>query len=396
MTLYFDMIQTSAVAVVILLTGGLLIRRIKPLAKFCIPSPVVGGIIYALLSLAGYLSGSFTFICDFTLKDVFMTAFFTSVGYCASLSLLKSGGVKVVVFLILSITLVVCQNLLGVGLAAAFNLNPLLGLAAGSVPMVGGHGTSAAFAPLFEEAGAAGAVTLSIAAATFGLISGSMMGGPIGRRLIEKNNLLSTLTEEHILASINEDRSINASSKGFASAVYFILIAMGLGTIIASLLEKTGFTFPAYIGAMFAAAAIRNVCDLSGNLNVPMEEINDAGNICLSLFLAMALMSIQLWELATLAVPMLTMLSAQCLLMGVFSYFITFRLMGSNYDAAVISCGFCGFGLGATSNAMANMQALTARYYPSPQAFFIVPLVGSLFIDFINSTVIAVFMNLLA
>ena len=279
-----------------------------------------------------------------------------------------------------------------------FGLNPLIGLSTASVPMVGGHGTAGAFGPIFEKAGAAGATTVAMASATFGLIMGSVIGGPIGKRLIEKNNLpypmkmVNSKAYEEAAPTI-ENTAKQLIPENFMAAVSQILLAMGIGTIISTLLEKTGMTFPTYIGAMFAAAILRNISDSTNSYKIHLDEIDIIGGISLSLFLSMALMGLKLWQLADLALPLIVMLLAQTILMGLFVYFITFNLMGRDYDAAVMCSGNCGFGMGATPNAMANMGAMTAKYGIAPRAFFIVPLVGSLFIDFCNAGVVTMFMN---
>jgi ESS family glutamate:Na+ symporter len=396
MALQLDMIQTIALAVVVLFLGQTLRKRVNFLEKYCIPAPVIGGLIFAILSLVLKQTGVLTFEMNTTLQSVLMTAFFTTVGFTASLKLLKKGGIQVFVFLGLATVLVVLQNIVGVSLAKVFQLNPLIGLATGSVPMTGGHGTSGAFAPLFENAGAAGATTVAMAAATFGLIMGSMIGGPIGKRLIEKNNLVQknirSAGASEAAATLEE--TVKALiPNNFATAASQIILAMGIGTVLSSVLQKTGMTFPPYIGAMFAAAIMRNLSDITGAYKVASEEIDLLGNIALSLFLSMALMGLKLWELAELAVPMLVMLVAQTTLMGLFAYFITFRLMGKDYEAAVIAGGHCGFGMGATPNAIANMETISGKFGPAPAAFFILPLVGSLFIDFLNAGVITTFMN---
>lgn len=392
MLIELSMIQMAAVAVVVLFLGQQIKKSVPALEKYCIPAPVIGGIIFALLTLILKQTGILEFQMDKTLQSFFMIAFFTTVGYTASLKMLKSGGKDVFLFLILATTLVVFQDVIGVTLAKLFNLNPLIGLSTGSVPMTGGHGTSGSFAPQFEEFGAVGATTVAMASATFGLIVGSSIGGPIAKRLIEKNNLTctekSTSTDES-----GNDVSPSVSTQSFLSATSAILLAMGIGTILSYVLELTGMTFPPYIGAMFAAAIIRNICDASSKIDLKMFEIDIIGNVSLSLFLAMALMGLKLWQLADLALPLLIMLVAQSLLMGFFAYYITFNVMGKNYDAAVMAGGHCGFGMGATPNAIANMEVISSKYGPSYKAFFILPLVGSLFIDFINSFVILTFTN---
>lgn len=393
MTLKFDMYQTIALAVVVLLLGQALKRKINFLEKYCIPAPVVGGLIFAILALVLRQYDILTFEMDETLKSVFMTTFFTTIGFTASFKLLKKGGIKVLLFLAVATLLVVLQNILGVGLAKVFGLNPLIGLSTGSVPMTGGHGTSGAFAPLFEEAGAIGATTVAMASATFGLIMGSMIGGPIAKRLIEKNSLTNKNGNGEILFSLDKEETKELIPENFMSASVQIILAMGIGTVISILLQKTDLTFPSYIGAMFAAAIMRNISDSTSLFNIHIEEIDIIGNISLSIFLSMALMTLKLWELADLAGPLVVMLLGQTVLMALFAYFVTFNIMGRDYEAAVITGGHCGFGMGATPNAIANMETLVEKYGAAPVAFFILPLVGSLFIDFFNAGVITAFMN---
>mgnify|MGYP001099383864 FL=1 len=395
MILELDMIQTVALAVVVLLIGQAIRNRVEILRTFCIPAPVVGGMIFAILALFLRQSGIMEFQFDTTLQSVLMTAFFTTVGFTASLRLLKQGGLKVIIFLFAAILLVVLQNAMAVGFAKVFDLNPLLGLATGSVPMTGGHGTSGAFGPLFEEHGAVGAATVALASATFGLIGGSMLGGPLAKRLIEKHNLVekkAAAVADTDMPEVEEQKLLDADR--FLSGAFQIALAMGLGTIISMYIEKTGMTFPSYIGAMLAAAIIRNISDMTNTYEVPSTEIAIMGDIGLSMFLSMALMGLKLWELADLAIPMIVMLIGQTVLMAVFAYFVRFNMMGRDYDAAVLAGGHCGFGMGATPNAIANMQAITGNYGPSPLAFFVLPLIGSLFIDFFNAGIITTFMNI--
>lgn len=401
MVLNLNVIQTLALAVVVLLLGQGIKKKVNFFEKFCIPAPVIGGLIFAIFILISKQTGMLTLEMDMTLKSLFMTAFFTTVGFTASFKLLKKGGLQVGIFLVFAVILVILQDVVGVSLAKVFKINPLIGLSTGSVPMTGGHGTSGAFAPLFEKAGAVGATTVAMASATFGLIMGSMIGGPLGKRLIEKNNLLAKEDKkgnialaEAAIAEVGLKRELDANS--FMAGASQIILAMGLGTILSMLLQKTGMTFPPYIGAMFAAAIIRNVSDFSGSYKVYGEEIDIIGNTSLSIFLAMALMGLKLWQLADLAGPLVVMLLAQAVLMGLFAYFVTFNVMGRDYEAAVMACGHCGFGMGATPNAMANMNALSSKFGPSPRAFFILPLIGSLFIDFFNAGIITFFMNLFA
>ena len=302
-----DMYQTLGMAVAVLFLGAFLKKRIKFLETFCIPSPVVGGLIFAIVSCILYATGILEISFDETLKNVCMVIFFTSVGFQANLKVLKSGGLSLVVFLVCVIVLIISQNLVSVGLAKLVGVSPLIGLSTGSIPMVGGHGTAGAFGPVLED---------------------------------------------------------------------------------------LGMTFPIYIGAMIVAAAMRNISEHTNLFIVNMGEINDIGGICLSLFLGIAMITLKLWQLASLALPLLILLAGQVALMFVFTYFVLFNVMGRNYDAAVLAAGTCGFGMGATPNAMANMQALTEKYVPSVKAYLLVPIIGSMFADFLNSLTITFFINL--
>lgn len=389
-----DMYQTLGMAVAVLFFGVFLKKRIKFLETFCIPSPVVGGLIFAIVSCILYATGILEISFDETLKNVCMVIFFTSVGFQANLKVLKSGGLSLVVFLVCVIVLIISQNLVSVGLAKLVGVSPLIGLSTGSIPMVGGHGTAGAFGPVLEDLGITGASTLCTAAATFGLVAGSLMGGPIGRRLILKHDLLKTAVMEDDATLVEDEKKHKRSVSMYAPATYQIAIAMGLGTIVSWALSKTGMTFPIYIGAMIVAAAMRNISEHTNLFTVNMGEINDIGGICLSLFLGIAMITLKLWQLASLALPLLILLAGQVALMFVFTYFVLFNVMGRNYDAAVLAAGTCGFGMGATPNAMANMQALTEKYVPSVKAYLLVPIIGSMFADFLNSLTITFFINL--
>lgn len=393
--LSLDMYQTLALAVCVLFLGAAMKKKISVLEKFCIPAPVVGGLVFAILSCMLYAFGIVEFSFDETLKTVCMVMFFTSVGFQANLRVLKSGGLSLLIFLVCVIVLIVAQNAVSVGLAKLMGLSPLLGMCTGSIPMVGGHGTAGAFGPVLEDLGVSGAQTLCTAAATFGLIAGSLMGGPLGRRLIEKRDLLKTAVTEDETPLVEEEKKHRRSVSMYAPAAYQIAIAMGLGTLVSWLLSQTGMTFPVYIGAMIVAAVMRNVSEYTGVFTVHMGEINDIGGICLSLFLGIAMITLKLWQLASLALPLIILLLGQVVLMALFAYFIIYNVMGRDYDAAILCAGSCGFGMGATPNAMANMQALTERYAASVKAYLLVPIVGSMFADFINSLCITFFINLL-
>ena len=384
MEIQLDMYQTLAAAVLVLMLGAYLKSKIHFLEQFCIPAPVVGGLLFAIFTCICYVTGIAEFSFDDILREVCMVFFFTSVGFQANLKVLKSGGKSLVVFLGLVILLIVSQNLVAVGMSKLLGLSPLIGMCTGSIPMVGGHGTAGAFGPVLEDFNIDGATTICTAAATFGLICGSLIGGPLGKRLIEKKNLLETAIPEE-----KHERHTNM----YAAAVFQLILAIGLGTIFSYFLTKTGMTFPIYIGAMIAAALFRNIGEYTGKFTIHMGEINDLGGISLSLFLGIAMITLKLWQLADLALPLFILLAVQILLIALFTYFIEFNIMGRDYDAAVLVAGTCGFGMGATPNAMANMQAICEKYTTSVKAYLLIPLVGSLFADFINSLVITFFIN---
>ena len=395
MEIQIDMYQTLAVSVLVLILGQFLKKRINFLEKFCISAPVIGGLLFAVLTCVCYSLGIAEFTFDDTLREVCMVFFFTSVGFQANLKVLKSGGKSLFIFLGLVVVLIVFQNFLALGVSKLLHLDPLVGLCTGSIPMVGGHGTAGAFGPVLEDFDVKGATTICTAAATFGLIAGSLIGGPIGKRLIDRKKLLDTAVAEDDSILVEDEKKHERHTNMYAAAVFQLIIAVGIGTIISELLTKTGLTFPIYIGAMIAAAVIRNIGEYSGKFDIYMGEINNLGGICLSLFLGMAMITLKLWQLAELALPLIILLSAQLILMILFTYFVVFNVMGRDYDAAVLSAGTCGFGMGATPNAMANMQAICDRYVPSVKAYLIIPLIGSLFADFLNSLVITFFINIL-
>jgi len=395
MKIQLDMYQTLAIAVLVLLLGRYLKKKIYVLEKFCIPAPVIGGLLFAIMTCICYVTNLAEFSFDDTLREVCMVFFFTSVGFQANLKVLKTGGKSLIIFLGLVISLILLQNFTAVGLAKLLGLNPLIGMCTGSIPMVGGHGTAGAFGPVLEDLNISGATTICTAAATFGLIFGSLIGGPLGKRLIEKHNLMKTVSNEDDSLLVEDEKKHERHTNMYASAVFQLILAIGLGTIFSMLLTKTGMTFPIYIGAMLAAALMRNICEYTKITTIHMGEINDLGGICLSLFLGMAMITLKLWELASLAMPLVILLTAQVILIIIFTYIIEYNIMGHDYDAAILVAGTCGFGMGATPNAMANMQAVCDRYAPSVKAYLLIPLVGSLFADFLNSLVITFFINLL-
>lgn len=392
--------QTLAVGILLYYLGKLLKKNIRFLQTYCIPNPVIGGVLFALLNLALFESGVGAIKLDTVQQSFFMNMFFTSVGFSASYVLLKKGGRDVLVLTVVCAVLITFQDILGVALAKITGLHPLLGLCAGSIPLVGGHGTSGAFGPMLEKMGAERATTVAIAMATFGLISGSLMGGPVAHRLLEKYHLHSTQEDEdeslEKARSMEENAPLVMTAEKFMLAYGEILVAMGLGTLVSKFFTSVGLTFPGYIGSMLVAAVIRNISDHShGSLLVPMQELETVGDVSLNIFLSLAMMSLRIWELFDIAGPLFIIAVAQTIFMALYTTFVVFNAMGKDYDAAVEVSAVCGFGMGATPNAMANMSAITSNYGPAPRAFFAVPLVGAMFIDFCNSGILMVFINLI-
>ena len=406
-----DLVGTLAAAGLVLFAGYAIQRRVPLLSRHNIPAPVVGGLIVALAITALRAAGREAVRFDTTLQPPLMIAFFTSIGFGASVPLLRAGGPAVAVFLGLATAVAVLQNLMGAGVAAAIGVPPLLGVLAGSVTLTGGPATGLAFAPFFEQAGVTGAATLAVASGMVGIVCGGIIGGPIGTRLIERYRMrpasrlsgeahpresASDLVLSHEPADpvppavAGEDPGAQALLKG----VVCLLAAMALGAWIGKGFAALGLTLPAYIGAMLAAAALRNLDDVTGWIRLPHRLLDDLGNAALALFIAMALMTLKLWEIANLALPLAVILAAQVTLVAVVAYLLVARLMGRDYDAAVMASGFVGFMLGTTANAMANMGALTERYGPAPRAYLVVPMVGAFFIDFTNALIIVAFVNL--
>ncbi len=390
-TFTFDMYQTLMIAVLALLLGRLIRKKFPVFKRFCIPAPVIGGLIVSVITCIFYATGILTIAFDDTFREICMIFFFTSVGFQANLKALKAGGKGIVILLILLVGLITSQNLIAIGLSKPLGISPLTAFCTGSIPMVGGHGTAGAFGPVLEDFGVTGASTICTAAATYGLIVGSLIGGPLADRLIRKRDLIKTAVSPE--EGGTEDKSVKKLAGGYAGAVFILVIAVGLGTVVTMLLRQTGLTFPVYIGAMIIAAVIRNIGEYTGKIPLFKDKVQDIGSIMLSLFLGVAMITLRIWELASLALPMIILLLAQTIWMLFYAGIIVFRAMGKNYDSAVITAGFCGFGMGATPNAMANMQAVTARYVPSAKAFLLIPIVGSLFSDFLNSIIITFFLN---
>ncbi len=396
MVLNLTTIQTMALAVIVLYLGKTINNTFKFLKENCIPDAVTGGTLFSILTLIGHETGILSFVFEDTLRDVFMIAFFTTVGFSASIKLLKKAGLPVLMFLFAAVALAVLQNVFGVAMAKFLHINLLIGLATGSLATTGGPGTAGAFGPIIEAVGAGqaeGATMVAMATATYALIAGSIIAGPICKRLINKHNLLNKKNENDLFESTGGKVEM-LSAKRILPSGFQVVIAMGVGSLISNFLSSLGMVLPPYIGAMFAASIMRNLSDYSGKFEIDLDIISVIGSFTLAMFLSMTLMSFRLWELKELALPLILMLLGQTVLMGVFAYFVTFNLTGRDYDAAVMTGGHCGCGFGTTPKALANMEALTDKYLPSPKAFFVIPIVGGLFIDFFNAAIITFFINL--
>jgi ESS family glutamate:Na+ symporter len=404
--LVLDLIHTLAFAGIVLFLGYGIKRLIPPLGRYNIPAPVVGGLLVSVLVLTARQAGYTLVKFDTTLQTPLMIAFFTTIGFGASLSLLRVGGPLVVLFFAFSTIVAVGQNVIGAIVAMLVGQHPLMGVLAGSVTLTGGPATGLAFAPLFE-ASVPGAATVAVAAAMVGIVAGGIMGGPIGTWLIERNKLATpkaianggaTPMAMHVVEDMLPDPAAGApagedvEAYGLLKALVIILVAMWIGAWVSKGFAALGATLPAYIGAMLVAAVIRNVDDVTGLFGLSQKLIDDLGSVALSLFLVLALMTLELWKLAGLALPLTVILLAQLLLVAVCALG-AFRLMKRDYDAAVMSSGFIGFMLGTTANAMANMEALVHRYRAAPTAFLVVPMVGAFFIDFTNAIIITIFLN---
>lgn len=400
-----NMYQTLAAAVAVFFLGGFLKSKISLLRKYCIPAPVIGGTIFSIVNCILYTQGVWNYSQDTVMQEWCMMLFFTSIGYMASINLIKKGGMLVLKMSALVGVLIILQNLIGISLAEIFHQNPLMGLADGSVPLVGGHGTSGSYGPVLEGMGLTDATTIAFASATFGLVSGSIIGGPVGELLIRRFSLrpdkedditrISKKKHENIVPDDDDPAANYLNMDNFMYAFGHLLLAMGLGTFVSHFFISIGLVFPGYIGAMIVAAVIRNVAEATGLYGVYQQESEVLGGMCLNIFLSCALMSLKLWQLADLAVPLIVTLIIQTIFLAFFAYFVIFRVMGKDYEAAVIASGTCGFGMGATPNAIANMNALCERFGSAHAAYFVIPLIGAFVVDFLNASILMTFMNLL-
>lgn len=388
MEISLNMYHAVALGAVLFWIGGVITDKVSVLNRYCIPAPLVGGLLFSIINCILTVSGVASITFDGTLQTVFQNLFFTTVGFTVSIPALLRGGKSVILVLVLSIIMIPIQNGLGGAIMLAFNQDPLVGIGIGSTALIGGPATAAAYGPVLVDNGAVGADVAALAAATFGLVSGSLMGGPVARSLIVKHNLKSTAVSNGDVAAESEDGVFTAKTNNFVKGFMLLLAALGIGAQASVwLTDLTGLTFPSYIGAMLVAVVIRNVM-IAVKVEYPDQEIDTMGTMFLSIFLALALSSLKLWELVDLALPMIITLVLQCIVMVIFSYFIVFNVMGRDYEAAVMSAGFIGFAMGATSNAMANMQVVTKKYGPAPVSYFAIPMVGGMFIDFFNAILI--------
>lgn len=393
--LQLDAVQTLAFAGLALFLGYALCRAIPLLGRYNLPPPVIGGLVFALAAWFAHSRGSVLFELDTSLQNPLMIAFFTTIGVNASLRLLKVSGRQVLVFLVLASVFAVAQNLLGMAVAAGFGLHPLFGVLAGSTTLTGGPATGLAFAPLFEAAGVKGAESIAVAAAMSGIVLGGLVGGPAITVMIRRYRLLSSRPQDHHAPDDEPGTQVLTEAQrefGALKSIVVILVAMWMGSWVSSLISATGITLPAYVGAMLVGALIRNIDDGTGWIGMSVPTTDLIGNVCLALFLSVALMNLKLWELAGLALPLVVNLGLQVVMVVAFCGVI-YRVMGRDYDAAVMGGGFIGFMLGTTANAMAVMRTLVERYGAAPRAFLVAPLVGAFFIDFTNALIITGFIN---
>ncbi len=409
MNVTFGAYYTLIMAVLVLLLGKLMTRHIRFLRDFNIPEPVSGGLVVAATIFTLHQLTGLTVSFEASLQSAFMLVFFSSIGLSANFSKLRAGGSALFVFLGVIAVFIAVQNAVGVGLATLLGLDPLIGLVAGSITLVGGHGTAGAWGSVLEnEYGLSGATTLGIACATFGLVIGGLLGGPLAKRLITKHQLASPRTEAEQLrvntvaegsdianfeAPNNAPRLITADAAVETLALFAGCLAFA--EFMTGVTKGTAIQLPTFVWALGGGVVIRNVLDYVFGFKVFDRAIDVFGNAALSIYLAIALLSLKLWELTDLAGPLMVILAAQTVVMALYAAFVTFRIMGKNYDAAVLAAGHCGFGMGATPTAVANMQAITNQYGPSHKAFLIVPLVGAFFIDIINAFALQGFISLL-
>lgn len=383
MLFQFDALNTLLLALICLLIGVYLKNKIQFFEKFCIPSPVIGGFSASIIIWLLYLSGVEVKF-DTALQGPLMIAFFTTVGIGGSYKLLKTGGKALIVYLLVCWFVALYQNALGAWLASLLDIHPVLGVMAGAVALEGGHGAAAAFGKVAEGMGVENATSVAISAATFGLIAGSLLGGPIANYLIQKHKVAIQAEELKINHATNNISDIITSTT-FIRSLALIVIIMVAGLYLSGIFtDKTGFALPSYVGAMFVAIVFRNINDSIKLVDIKQNTVDVIADVSLGVFLTMAMMNMKIWQLASVALPLLIILLLQVLALVGLTVFIVFRLLGKNYDAAVMCGGLIGHGLGATPNAIANMSSVTEKYKVfSPKAFLIIPLCGAVLIDIV-------------
>lgn len=402
LTLELDLLQTLTLAAVVYYAGVKLRQRVALLDRLNIPSAVVGGLVFAALVFV-LRDRLLNLSLDTSAQPVLNVAFFTTIGMGASVALLRRGGAAVALFLAFSVVVCVVQNLVGMAIAAGLGESPLLGVMAGSVTLVGGPATGLAFAPLFEEAGLEGAAVIAITSAVFGIVCGGLAGNPVGTALIGRNRLAPHSHSRRELAKEIEFPleprpreivvEVEREDTGIVRNLAVLALAMGLGSVLSRYIQDAGLTLPAYIGAMIVASVLRNLDEATGWLGIDEDSMEFLGGIALNIFLVVALMDLKIWQLAGQALPLFLILLAQLVTLVLLAYLVSFRLMGRDYDSAVMASGFIGFAMGTTANAVANMRALVARFGPAPRAFLVIPLVGAFFIDFANALIVTGFVN---
>ena len=409
----FDMLQAAALGAIMYYFGTWLRSKIPLLVKYSIPAPAVGGLTVAIITAVLQTKGIASFAFDGTLQSAFMICFFCTVGMNASYKLVMKGGLMVVAFWAVSTLVSVLQNAIGIPIAMSFGLNPLMGIIGGSIPMIGGLGTAGAFGALFEdEYGVSGALSAAIACATFGMVAGSMIGGPVGEWIIKTKKLITPkeikkspfadidMNDDTVLEEVggyaqkgdspDGEEEHKVSGPHLMKNLSWVLVATGFGSAVSYYLKKAGITLPPYLGAMIVAILIRNIGDKSEFFAIDSKCVGMIGDITLGLYITMAINALQLGQLVNLAMPLLVMMAAQVVLISLIAYFAVFMAFGRNYYSTVMAGGLIGFGLGATPNALVCMQALTNKYGPSEKAFFVVPIVGAFLVDISNATVIAI------
>ena len=377
---------TLALAALLLIMGYSINKRVTILNKYCIPAPVVGGFLFMFLTWLGHISSTFKFNFENIFQSTFMLAFFTTVGLGASFSLLKKGGKLLIIYWLTCGIISIFQNIIGITITKITGLEAPYALLSSAISMIGGHGAALAYGGTFAKMGYESAPLVGAAAATFGLITAVLIGGPLGRRLIEKNNLRPDNNEnfDQSVTEINTDKGVKLSDLDIIKNVVVILLCMAIGSYISTLIGKLiKMDFPSYVGSMFVAVIVRNINEKTHTYNFNFSLVDGIGNVMLNLYLALALMTLKLWELSGLIGGVLLVVGCQVLFMILVAYFIVFRILGSNYDAAVMCSGLCGHGLGATPSAIVNMTAINEKYGMSRKAMMIVPIVGAFLVDII-------------